>query len=164
VKEWEKHLTDALGFLKDWVTAIIQIETALLGGIGAAFILKNELGNAADSGREISLTVFDKSSLVLTAVAFGYSIVYGVNILNMLPGAAQRVPPAGYGAKDVYSISPTGGWKIEDATKLFRQWFFVGLGGIAAFVLSRVAGLGLGAWIVSCIVYCVDFCDSITPW
>lgn len=126
-----KHLIDALGFLKDWVTSIIQIETALLGGIGAAVVLKDT--------PDIHLTILQTSILFVGTVAFGISIFSGITLLNMLPGAAQRVPISSEAKKnDVYSIYTEGKMRLSDWTWWHRNSFLAGLAAIAAFVFFRV--------------------------
>jgi hypothetical protein len=129
---------DALGFLKDWVTSIIQIETALLGGIGAAVVLKNT--------PDVNLTILQKSILFVGTVAFGISIFSGIMLLNMLPGAAQRVPKKISDAEknDVYSIHTKGKMRLSDWTWWHRISFLAGLAAIAAFVFIRVFFLNRG--------------------
>jgi len=125
------HMLEALGFLKDWVTSIIQIETALLGGIGAAVVLKDT--------PDIKLNIYQSLFLLVAAIAFSISIYSGIMLLNMLPGAAQRVPNPDYNKKnDIYSIYTEGKMRLYDWTKLHRNSFFAGLAAMAVFVLLRV--------------------------
>jgi hypothetical protein len=124
------HIIDALGFLKDWVTSIIQIETALLGGIGAAIVLKDKT--------EISLTICQTQSLFIAAVLFGLSIIGGIYLLNALPAAAQRFPISDKAKKnDIYSINTRSCVRIVDWTRLHRYAFLLGVIAITVFVFLR---------------------------
>jgi len=138
VRDVTKTLKDALGFLKDWVTSIIQIETALLGAVGAAVILKDR--------PDISLTELQLYDLLFTAIAFGASICCGIMLLNMLPGAVQRVPKNWWDlTNDIYSITTKGSMRIYDWSWWFRTGFFFGIAGTAVFVLLRVLQPSVGA-------------------
>ncbi len=126
-----QHLPEALGLLKDWVTAVLQLETAIVGAIGAAFFLKNM--------PDVSLTPAQKIVLVIATSAFGLSIVFGVFLLNTLPGAAQRKPSNQAASNaDLYSIFTIHDITIFQYTWWFRNTFFAGLSMIVVFVILRI--------------------------
>jgi hypothetical protein len=122
------HIVEALGLLKDWVTAILQLETAIIGAVGTAIALK--------TAPELTLSRLEGGAVAVAAACFGISIYCGLMVLNMLPGAAQREPPTG---KDIYSIAiftrTIGYW-----AKGFRFFFVCGVIVIIVFIILRATG------------------------
>lgn len=126
------NIKEALSFIKDWVTSVLQIETAILGAIGAATVLKNE--------PDIKLTHWQLMAIGLASVFFGISILCGTMLLNMLPGAVQREPKTPDSKKnDVYSIYNTDKrTRIYDWAGYFRITFQLGIAFIPVFILARI--------------------------
>jgi hypothetical protein len=128
--EGTDKVPEALGFLKDWVTSVLQIETAVLGAIGAATVLKNE--------PDIRLTHLQLGSIGLASVFFGISIICGTMLLNMLPGAVQRKPRTEQAKHDdIYSITTASRMRIYDWAGWFRLTFQFGIACIPVFILAR---------------------------
>lgn len=125
-----RNLKEALGFMKDWVTAVIQLQTAILGAIGGALVLKDT--------PDMKLSTPEALDLLVTSIAFVFSIGSGMMLLNVLPGAVQRVPANDAARRsDIYSIytvgTPIHGWSMR-----FRWGFILAMAGIAVFVGLRV--------------------------
>ena len=80
---YERHITEqtiatAAGLMKDWTTALIQLQTAALGVIGALVGYADFSKFALPSGQVVIVA--------LAAVAFAVSLFFGVLLLNLLPG------------------------------------------------------------------------------
>jgi hypothetical protein len=84
-----RNVKEALGFLKDWVTALITITTAAIG-VFAAF-----LPNLRHYHH------WQRWLLGLTLLCLGLTVFFGCNVLYMLPGCAQRRP---FPNEDIYSL------------------------------------------------------------
>ena len=125
IVEGHKHIIEALGLMKDWVTALIGIQTAAIGAI-AAF---------SEIEQKTRLTWPQSVIVYITVIAFGFSIVSGSFVLNMLPGCAQRVPQDG--SRDIYSMKTTGDRTLGFWAKNFRNWFIFGIALFGVFIVVR---------------------------
>jgi hypothetical protein len=118
-----QNLKEALGFLKDWVTALIAICTA---GIGALAAVVSNLHHYRHYQRWI---------IAFTLLCLGFSVWWGLNVLYMLPGCAQRKP---YPKQDIYSLRTLdrslGFW-----VRLFWAGFF---GSIISLLLFYASSMG----------------------
>ena len=120
----DDNVKEALGFLKDWVTAITAIETTAIGVI-AAFFQFNE-------GR--SLSYCDRFLLIAAVVCFFISLYGGCQLLYMLPGCIQRQP---YHRIDIYWLR-TVSFPVSFWAKWFWWTFFWGIFFFALFCGSRI--------------------------
>jgi len=112
------NIAEALGFIKDWVTSLIQLQIAAIGAIGIFVSLK-------DFPR-ITLGLSEWVFLGLTTGSFFYSIFSGLMILNALPAAMQRVPAnASAQAADVFSIANETPHIILDCLSKHVRWSFL---------------------------------------
>jgi hypothetical protein len=132
-----QNLKEALGFLKDWVTTFLTLQTSIIAAV-AAFVGVKGAGDFVHltCGQGVSLGIAASSSLV--------SILAGLYLLNMIPAAAQRKPdpyPAGV-PKDLFSIATQENRRtIRFWTDLFRHSFLVAIIALIAFVLLKVTSI-----------------------
>jgi len=123
------NIKEALGFIKDWVTSIIQIQTAAIAAIGTFVGL---------SGFP-KLSVVETLLIALTVICFTVSIINGGMLLHMLPGCVQRVPhnePAQ--DADVYGMAPFGQGTIYRRANWFWYSFFAAIISFALFIIVRI--------------------------
>jgi len=132
-RDGNTNITEALGFIKDWVTSLIQLQIAAIGAIGIFVSFK-------DFPR-IALSPAEWFFLALAIVLFLYSIRTGLTILNALPGAMQRVPAnASAQGADVFSIANENDSRTLDVlSKPVRNSFLAGMASFVAFVIVRAA-------------------------
>lgn len=155
---------EALGFLKDWSTSLIQLDSAAIAAIGlfvgfSDFTRSPILGIGDLHDWAWGIAILEVSCIVLSALSFFISLAFGLFLLNALPGAAQRVPAdVNAMGNDVFSIANIGpkpsadqGWiyrrfpqprTINELSHWLRVWFLSGAGLFAAsigFGLLRVA-------------------------
>jgi len=121
----DQNLKEALGFVKDWVTSLIGIETAAIGAIGAFFEFKAEK----------HLSVPDAVLLDGAMISFLVSIICGAYVLNMLPGCAQRTQTDK--SQDIYSLKTKGAKTLGWWAIRFRYAFLVGLILFVTFIIVR---------------------------
>ncbi len=126
-----RNLVDALGLIKDWVTALIGIETASIGAIGALVI----------NAPAVSLSIPQKVLVILAAAALTFSTVNGSLVLYMLPGCAQRTPKQEFRGRDLFSMVTLGTGAL--GTYARRCWvaFEAGIVIFALFLLVRLFGI-----------------------
>jgi hypothetical protein len=103
--------TEALGFLKDWSTSLVQLDTGAIAAIGL-FVRYTDFAHSPIHGiadlRDGAryLAIVEVISIALSALSFFLSLVAGLFLLNALPGAAQRIPvDANAMRNDVFSIA-----------------------------------------------------------
>jgi hypothetical protein len=105
---------EALGFLKDWSTSLIQLDTAAIGAIGlfvgfGDFARSTILNIWRSSNSAQVIGVLELTCIGLSTVSFFSSLVFGLFLLNALPGAAQRVPVNALAMQnDVFAIANIG--------------------------------------------------------
>ena len=135
---YERHITEqtiatAAGLMKDWTTALIQLQTAALGVIGALVGYADFSKFALPSGQVVIVA--------LAAVAFAVSLFFGVLLLNLLPGCVQRLPADEEAAKrDIYSMyTIDGGRNVGFWSNGLRRWFVTGIFLLALFIVCRFA-------------------------
>jgi hypothetical protein len=132
-KQGTENIKEALSFLKDWVTSLVQLETGALAVFGLAAI----------GAIPISIKVFAAFELVfiiLSGLSILISMAYGLTLLNALPGAVQRVPASAAARQsDIFSISNEP-WhsSIYMMVQRFRSWFLLGVIVFSLFVLTRL--------------------------
>jgi hypothetical protein len=148
---------EALSFLKDWVTSLIQLETGALAvfGLAAGF---NEIFTSTETARRsgeaaAAMPVFAKvfASLELLLIIFSGSLILvsmalGLSLLGSLPGAVQRLPANDTARQsDIFWIrnEPRHSSINKRATWL-RHLFFWGVVFFALFVLVRLSGQWYG--------------------
>ncbi len=121
----------AAGLMKDWTTALIQLQTAALGVIGA-------LAGYTDFAK-MALAPGQILILALTAIALSVSLFCGVLLLNLLPGCVQRVPADPPSRElDIYSMY-TSGKTVGFWSNGLRRWFVAGIFLLAFFIVLRFA-------------------------
>lgn len=124
-----QNIESALGFIKDWVTALIQLQTAGIGAIGAFMGLSTYP----------KLSVLQGTWVTLTVVAFIASIVCGGTLLHMLPGCVQRTPlNAEARAVDVYSMTTVPPRTVYYWARLFWIGFLSGIVFFGLFIVARI--------------------------
>jgi hypothetical protein len=130
--ENQERQKDALKFLKDWATAFLTLETAMLTLIGGVLIGVRELS--------LTLSLVESAILLAAVLALAISIYYGMWLLHQFPAAMQRVPVNDAAkAEDIYKIGVAAGSKrIEELAVSFRKGFQWGIGLLAAFITWRV--------------------------
>ena len=148
-KDGTANFKEALGFLKDWVTAIVQLETVAIGVIGTIVgftdLPRLPLGGIRSlehlpklqAGCALAETFF----LIASAACFGRSIRWGYWLLNALPGAAQRVP-ADVRARtsDIFSIANEPDHpSLYQLSGRFRSLFGWGIFCFIVFIAARLA-------------------------
>jgi hypothetical protein len=117
--------------MRDWITSVLQIETAVIGAIGAGFFLKN--------APDICLDLLQKVLLMLAALAFSLSVGGAVTVLNMLPGAAQRDANSDWAReRDVYSIFTNPRTRIKFYANFVARGFYIGIIFLLLFLFFRV--------------------------
>jgi hypothetical protein len=126
-----KNIKEALGFIKDWVTAVVAIETASIGAIGVLLKVQE---------RPPVLTIAQFISIYISLVCFLISIFAGMSVLHMLPGCAQRFPRER--KDDVYQLTTAGrrwpnkAWDKGPKLNVWTTWFWWPfVGGLFAFVV-----------------------------
>ena len=125
---------EALGFIKDWATSILQLETAVIGAFGAALVLKDT--------PEFTLTAMQAAGLLPALTMLVISMFCGTMLLNMLPGAVQRKGRTDYAINsDIYTIYTEGQTNIYRWSNRFRLTFLIGMAFIAFFVAARTLRL-----------------------
>ena len=124
------NVKEALGFLKDWVTALTAIVTAAIG----AFVAFLPQIHQYDQWQQWLLG--------LTLLLLFCSLACGLNVLYMLPGCAQRKPNPG---EDIYSIR-TLNLSLSFWVKWFWFNFMVSAVSILIFYAAR---MGVGFLLVS---------------
>jgi hypothetical protein len=156
---------EALGFLKDWSTSLIQLDSAALAAIGlfvgfGDFTRSPILGIGDLHHLARSIAIAEVICIGLSALSFFISLIFGLLLLNALPGAAQRVPvDMNAMQNDVFSIANIGDQvhapadqgqffrhfihqTINRMSRWFRVSFLFGAGFFAA-------SIGLGLWRVA---------------
>jgi hypothetical protein len=133
------NIKEALGFIKDWVTALIQLQTAAIAAIGAF------------SGFDVpQLSLLEAVLIGLTVIALGLSIGVGSILLNMLPGCVQRKPEDDHAkGSDIYSIGIFRGGPARTlgfATSWFGWSFRWAIAFFLVFILVRVTRLMHGLY------------------
>jgi hypothetical protein len=143
---------EALSFLKDWVTSLIQLETGALAVFGLAAGFK-EIFTSTETARRsgeaaAAIPVFAKffASLELLLIIFSgssilVSMAFGLSLLSSLPGAAQRLPAnAAARQSDIFTIrNEPCHPSIYKRAKSLRSLFFLGVVFFALFVLVRLS-------------------------
>jgi len=145
------NLPESLSLLKDWVTSVIQLETAALAvfGFAAGFkeVFSAKATDAPGSGPVAAITNLDKMFastellfLLLSGLSIVWSIVNGIYLLNALPGAAQRVAANATARRsDIYSVRNDDGQdSISEMTSRFRWLFILGITLFAVFAAIRI--------------------------
>jgi hypothetical protein len=150
-KRGTENIKDALSFLKDWVTSLIQLETGALAVFGLAAGFAGIFTSGETSSRSLVTTAANPAwievfaalelfFIVLSGLSILISLTYGVALLNALPGAVQRVPSSAAARQsDVFSIrNEPWHYSLYVMVERFRSWFFVGVMLFALFVLARL--------------------------
>ena len=148
-KEYTRDATanakEALGFLKDWATSLIQLDLAVVGALGifvgfSDFVRSPVFAIGHLHGLPQSIAIAEVVCIGLSAVAIFLSLFFGLMLLNALPGAAQRLPVnAAARQADVFSIAnERHHLTINFMSWLFRYPFFAG-----ALLFALSMGLGL---------------------
>jgi hypothetical protein len=132
-----ENIKEALSFLKDWVTSLIQLETGALAvfGLAAGFagiFTSGEMsshGPATAAANPAWIKVFAALELffiVLSGLSILISMTYGLALLNALPGAVQRMPASAAARQsDVFAIgNEPWHYSIYVMVERFRSWFF----------------------------------------
>jgi hypothetical protein len=122
---------EALGFLKDWASTVLSLQTTLIAAIAAFVGIKGVSDFKQLRSYEAALLVFAVASSL-------YSIYAGMTLLNMLPGAAQRRPEQAERQQDIYSIYTSGTKTILYWVVRFRRSFLVTMFFLVAFVSAVV--------------------------
>jgi hypothetical protein len=146
----KNNAKEALGFLKDWSTSLVQLDLAAIGAIGifvgfTDFARSPVLGIGYLSGLARIAAVVELICIGLSALSFFISLLFGQLLLNALPGAVQRIP-ADQKAElsDVFSIANAGNFLPLDTTsRWLRIWFWIGAGLFALFTLLALARVTL---------------------
>jgi hypothetical protein len=134
VVQGEHNVAEALGLVRGWATTVIQIETAIVGGAGAAVLLR-----AGSDG--VDLSTWQSIAFLIAMLACCQSIFAAVTLLNVLPGAAQRIATSESArGSDIYAIYTFGRMTIGDWAHNVRWGFIVAIAGLGAFVVLRVLG------------------------
>ncbi len=143
------NIKEALGFLKDWSTSLVQLDLAAIGSIGL-FIGFSDFARSPIlaighlhhlAGR---VAVAEVTCVGLSALSFFISLAFGLFLLNSLPGAAQRYP-CNLDARqaDVFAIkNERHHWTIGTKSRWLRYGFLAGAIFFALF-------MGLGLWRVT---------------
>jgi len=138
IPTYKKHITEktiatAAGLMKDWTTALIQLQTAALGVIGALVGYADFSKFALPSGQVLIVAA--------AAVAFAISLFCGVLLLNLLPGCVQRLPADDDTFKlDIYSMyTIDGGRDVGFWSNGLRRCFVAGIFLLALFIVCRFA-------------------------
>ena len=132
--------------MKDWVTALIQLETGALAvfGLAAGF---SGIFSSTVSGQPATLPIWSKVAtigelllIVVAGFSFLASMYFGITLLSALPAAVQRVPVSVSARQsDVFSISNEPfQWSIYLMGERFRVWFFRGVICFGIFALIRL--------------------------
>jgi hypothetical protein len=147
-KDGATNIKEALSFVKDWITSLIQLEVGALGvfGLAAGFsnIFVTTVGTATPPAAVPSLSkafaCFELLLIILSGLFILLSIAFGLTLLNSLPGAMQRLPVSPAARRsDVFSISNEPfHWSIFTMAREFRRWFFQGVIFFSLFVLVRM--------------------------
>jgi hypothetical protein len=132
LRDGSQNSKEALGFIKDWVTSLITIDTAAIGAMGA-FIGFKDFPN-------VFISTHALLPLLPAAVAFTVSIVFGVFTLNALPGAIQRFPvDAVTLGSDVFSIANERRNSTLNMYSYLVRWpFVIGVGCVALFIIVQM--------------------------
>jgi hypothetical protein len=155
-KHGTENIKEALSFLKDWVTSLIQLEIGALAVFGLTAGFKevftsaettshgSDKGSSAAAAVLVSIKIFAALELffiVISGLSILISIAYGLTLLNALPGAVQRVPESDAArASDVFTIrNEQRHSSIYIMVQRFRSWFFIGVTVFALFVLVRLS-------------------------
>jgi hypothetical protein len=96
-KDATVNIKEALGFLKDFSTSLVQLDLAAIGTIGlfvgfSDFAQSPILGIGHLNGLAWFVSFAEAACIGLSALAFFTSLYFGLLLLNSLPGAAQRFP------------------------------------------------------------------------
>lgn len=130
----ETNQKEALGFIKDWATSILQLETAVVGAFGAALVLKET--------PEFTLTKWQAVGLLPALIMLVISIGCGTMLLNILPGAVQRTGVTQHAkSNDIYTIYTQGKTNIYVWSSRFRLTFLIGMAFVAFFVAAKALGM-----------------------
>ena len=122
----------AVQLLKEWVTWLIAIETAAIGGLAFA---SKDLEFADDVFELVA-----KSAATLVVVCFGCSILAAVFLLLKLPAVVQRLPPPNPGA-DIYSMMANpekDRWTLAPFVKVIWILSPIGFVALAALVIMAI--------------------------
>jgi hypothetical protein len=129
------NLKDALGFLKDWVTTFLTLQTSIIAA-AAVFV---GIHGVADFKQ---LWWLQKMLLVAAAIGSLVSIWAGLYLLNLIPAAAQRKATThpGEEPQDLFSIA-TDGKTIKFIADVFRKSFLAAISVLVVFVVVEVTGI-----------------------
>jgi hypothetical protein len=134
---------EALGFLKDWSTSVVQLDSAAIAAIGLFvgirdFTRSPIVGIGELHHWRLLMAILEVIFIVLSAGSFFTSLTFGLLLLYALPGAVQRVPVNATAMRnDVFSIANTGSYlSIGTLSRWLSGAFLVGAGFFAAFVIS----------------------------
>jgi hypothetical protein len=140
LKDPGKNLTEALGLLKDWVTTLLTLQTTIIAAVATLVGFRGP-DNIAQ------LTLCQTAVASLAAAASLISIISGVFLLNLLPGAAQREPSDWLkeNPEDLFSITTQGKWWIPTVgtsvvtwTRRFRISFLFAVFLLVVFVVMKL--------------------------
>jgi hypothetical protein len=119
---------EALGFLKDWSTSLVQLDSAALAALGLfvgfSDFARSPILGIGDLHHFAKLfAIVEVIFIGLSALSFFISLAAGLFLLNALPGAVQRVP-ADLNAmrNDVFSIANIAPQALAD-----QKWWIPGL-------------------------------------
>jgi hypothetical protein len=134
---------EALGFLKDWSTSVVQLDSAAIAAIGlfvgiSDFTRSPIVGIGELHHWRLFIAILEVIFIVVSAGSFFTSLTFGLFLLNALPGAVQRVPVNATAMQnDVFSIANTDFFAtIGTLSRGLSGGFLVGAGFFAASVIS----------------------------
>jgi hypothetical protein len=116
-----------LGFLRDWGTSLVQLDTAAIGALGpflgfGDFARSPVLGIGYLHHAALKIAIAEVVLIGLSALSFFISLIFGLLLLNALPGAIQRVPVnLDAMQSDVFSIANTG---AQGQILAAQGWFY----------------------------------------
>ena len=131
LRDGSQNNKEALGFIKDWVSSLITLDTAAIGAIGAFISFKDF--------PHLFLSTFPLATFITAGLGlffFTLSISEGVLLLNALPGAIQRFPVNDVALRsDVFSIANERRYRTLNAYSKGVRWGFVlGVSALALFI------------------------------
>lgn len=134
---------EALGFLKDWSTSVVQLDSAAIAAIGlfvgiSDFTRSPIVGIGELHHWRLFIAILEVIFIVVSAGSFFTSLTFGLFLLNALPGAVQRVPVNATAMQnDVFSIANTDFFAtIGTLSRGLSGGFLVGAAFFAASVIS----------------------------
>jgi hypothetical protein len=129
-------LKEGLGFLKDWVTTFLTLQSSIIAAV-AAFV------SVQKTDEFLNLKPWQMLPLGIAAACSLFSIVSGLYLLNMIPAAAQRVAEPDNKTRDLFSIkTERGGRSIKFKTECFRLGFIAAMAALVVFVVMRLTRVG----------------------